>query len=131
MEFSRKYQGQTQVASSAAKTTMSFVPDALRKPTFFVAELARHLLFREAMSALHHVVVSDLRFQPKDKTDYKAWLKEQEALFLAEAMSQQADKKVTIAALKAELRHPWYVLTDVCKCKFNFFGARFVNLYHK
>ncbi|RTZ65106.1 MAG: SWIM zinc finger family protein [Aquificaceae bacterium] len=104
MEFSRKYQGKTKVSHSGKSSNMSFVPDALREPTFFVGDLNKHIPFREAMSALHHVVVSDLRFKPKDKTDYKAWLKEQEDIFLAEAMSAQADKKEKIKELRAELR---------------------------
>src|SRR6202012_3019550 len=33
----------------------------------------------EAMSALHDVVISDLRFKPKDKTAYEQWKKEESA----------------------------------------------------
>jgi hypothetical protein len=73
MIFNYKYANGTSVASNANSTDMSFAPDALRQPTFFVGTLEKSLSFREAMSALHHVVVSDLRFQPKDKTTYKAW----------------------------------------------------------
>ena len=104
MEFSRKYQGKTQVSSSGSSTDMSFAPDALREPTFFVGDLDKHIPFREAMSALHHVVVSDLRFKPKDKTDYKAWLQEQEDVFLAEAMSKNAEKEQKLTALKEEMQ---------------------------
>ena len=71
MEFARKYNGNSQVASSARETNMSFVPDALRNPTFFAADLAKHVPFREAMSALHQVVLSDMTFKPRDKTDIK------------------------------------------------------------
>src|SRR5262249_35450361 len=35
------------------------------------------LRFREAISALHDVVISDLRFKPKDKTAYLEYLAEQ------------------------------------------------------
>lgn len=104
MEFSRKYQSKTQVNNSATSTDISFAPDALRQPAFFVADLAKHIPFREAMSALHHVVVSDFRFKPKDKTDYKAWLQGQEDLFLAEAMSNNAVKEEKLAELKDELQ---------------------------
>lgn len=104
MKFSRKYQGKTQVSSDAISSEMSFAPDALREPTFFVGILNKHVPFREAMSALHHVVVSDLRFQPKDRVDYKAWLEAQESLFLAEAMSQKSEKEQTLRELKEELK---------------------------
>lgn len=104
MEFSRKYQGKTQVSSNGTSSEMSFSPDALREPTFFVGTLNKHIPFREAMSALHHVVVSDMTFQPKDRVDYKAWLDEQENIFLAEAMSQQAEKAEQLKILKDELK---------------------------
>ncbi len=104
MEFSRKYNGQSQVSNSGTATNMAFVPDALRNPTFFVADLQQHLLFREAMSALHQVVVSDMAFKPKDRTDYKAWLKSQEDAFLAQAAAKQADIKQQLQVLQTELR---------------------------
>ncbi|MCP4220062.1 MAG: SWIM zinc finger family protein, partial [bacterium] len=68
MEFNYKYHGRSTVESSAGSTGISFAPDTLRAPTFFSGKLRKHLAFREAISALHDVVISDYRFQPKDKT---------------------------------------------------------------
>ncbi len=133
MEFSRKYRGKTQVSSNGKSTDMSFAPDALRDPTFFVGDLAKHIPFREAMSALHHVVVSDLRFKQQDKTDYKAWLKEQEDIFLAEAMSQKADKEEKLNDLKAELhkirRKETKILEPYYKAQSKYFNYLYKNDY--
>lgn len=104
MEFSRKYNGNSQVSNNSRETNMSFVPDALRNPTFFAADLGQHIPFREAMSALHQVVVSDMSFQPKDKSDYKAWLKAQEEVFLAEAMAKQGQIKAQLDELRQQMR---------------------------
>ena len=104
MKFIRKYLGGSKISNSATSTDMSFAPDSLRDPTYFIADLEKHLPFREAISALHHVVVSDLRFKPKEKVDYMAWLKEQEDIFLAEALSQRGGKKARIEELRAELQ---------------------------
>src|SRR5262249_23944062 len=41
----------------------------------FVGDLRYPLRFREAVSALHAVVVSDLKFKPKDRSAYQAYLK--------------------------------------------------------
>ena len=60
----------------------------LLKPTFFVGKLGKHIPFREAISALHDVVVSDLRFKPKDKTAYLEWAAEQEKIWLGEHMAE-------------------------------------------
>jgi hypothetical protein len=49
-----------------------------RSSGLFDAELQKPLRFREAMSALHDVVVGDLRFEKKDKTAYEAWKKRQD-----------------------------------------------------
>lgn len=103
MLFDFAYRGSSSVASSSAATEMSFVPDANRQPTYFVAELRQKIEFREAISALHAVVVSDLRFKPKDKTAYKEWAARREEMDWQALASQRAETAVKINALKAEL----------------------------
>lgn len=104
MHFEYRYYGQTAVDNSATSTDMRFAPDTLRKPTHFVAELNKRLPFREAISALHDVVVADQRYQPRDKTAYKAWLEQQEGTLLAQYMAQAADLRGKIAPLQEELK---------------------------
>lgn len=84
MLFNYKYGGTTSVVSNANSVGMSFAPDTLREPTFFVGKLNRKIAFREAISTLHDVVVSDMRFKPKDKTVYKEWAAQQEKVWLSE-----------------------------------------------
>ncbi|MBI2898594.1 MAG: hypothetical protein HYY17_00245 [Planctomycetes bacterium] len=62
-------------AASAFAVVLS--PNLARAPVSFEAELAQPLRFREAISALHDIVVSDLRFKPRDHTAYRAWLQGQ------------------------------------------------------
>ncbi len=102
MEFQHRYFGETAATTTAGASQFSFAPDTLREPTFFVGEVADHLPFRESMSALHHVVVSDLRFKPKDRTAYFAWLKDHEQQLLAEAAAQRGDIKAQIEELRKE-----------------------------
>lgn len=104
MLFNYKYGGTSSVKSNANSTAMSFAPDTLREPTFFVGKLNKKLSFREAMSSLHDVVVSDLRFKPKDKTEYLAWAKEQESIWLGEAMAEFMKDKDKIASRVSEIR---------------------------
>ena len=82
---------------------MSFAPDTLREPTFFVGSLNKHIPFREAISALHDIVVADLRYQPKDKTAYKEWAAQQELIWLEEMMQGSEDVKAKIGAIRQEL----------------------------
>lgn len=105
MEFNYRYHGSSEVAGSANNTALSFAPDTLRQPTYFSGQLAKHsaLVFREAISALNQVVVSDLRFQPKDRSDYFAWLEQNETQLLAQFSAQQEDNEQRIGELSREL----------------------------
>jgi hypothetical protein len=100
-----KFSSSSSVVSNANSVGMSFAPDLNRTPTFFVGKLHRKLAFREAISALHDVVVSDMRYQPRDKTAYKEWAAQQESIWLAEYMSEKDmdSAKDRIAVLKGEL----------------------------
>lgn len=118
MNFDYQYHGSSSVSNSASGTGMNFVPDATREPTFFRGELSHKLPFREAISALHDVVVSDLRWKPKDREDYKAWAQEQEDIWIAEAVAegQQAqarmaevnDRLIEMRSQRAAVMQPFY-----------------------
>lgn len=103
MRFDYKYYGNSAVSSNTNQTDMRFAPDALREPTYFVAELAQHIPFREAMSALHDVVVADQRFKPKDREAYFQWLGEQESALVAQMLNGQEDVSAKVAALRDRL----------------------------
>ena len=103
MEFNYKFKGNSGISSDQNKTDMSFAPDLNREPTFFVSKLRDSLNFREAMSALHDVVVSDMTFKPKDKTDYKAWLDSQEKVWLAELTAQKEQHQAHYDKVQKEL----------------------------
>jgi hypothetical protein len=103
MEFNYSYQGDSSVSNSAGGTSMSFAPDTLREPTFFRGELRKSVAFREAISALHDVVISDLRWHPKDRTQYLAWAAQQEEQALAWAAAQKKTTAKQIEELQNEL----------------------------
>ncbi|EJF54045.1 SWIM zinc finger-containing protein [Saprospira grandis DSM 2844] len=96
MLFNYKYGGTSSVKNKAGQTAMSFAPDSLREPTFFVGQLHKKIAFREAISALNAVVVSDLRFKPRDKSAYLAWAKEQEEVWLAQYLGEIAGDEANI-----------------------------------
>jgi hypothetical protein len=104
MQFDFAYNGTTTVESGATQTRMSFAPDVKREPTYFSGELRQSLLFREAISALHDVVVGDLRYKPKDKTAYKEWAAQREALDWQVITAQHAEVAAQVRALQADLK---------------------------
>lgn len=106
MLFDYKYSNSTSVSNSSQGTFMSFAPDTLRDPVSFTGKLNRKVAFREAISALHDVVVSDLRFKPKDREAYKAWAAEQEKIWLGEYMAgfQVEAARARMQEIRAELQ---------------------------
>ena len=104
MEFEYAYNGSSRVSDSADRTEMTFSPDTKREPTFFRGQLAKKLPFREAISALHDVVVSDLRWKPKDRTAYKEWLEKQQALDWAQIAADRREVKREIDDIQSQLR---------------------------
>ncbi|MFM9265905.1 SWIM zinc finger family protein [Tychonema sp. BBK16] len=103
MEFNYSYKGSTGVTESGGNTQMSFSPDTKRPPTYFIGELRQNVAFREAISALHDVVVSDMRFQPKDKTAYKEWVAQQQEIDWQLVASQRQEIANKIQPLQSEL----------------------------
>jgi hypothetical protein len=103
MLFDYAYKGSSAIANNANSTQMSFAPDIKRAPTFFIGELRKKVEFREAISALHDVVISDLRFKPKDKTAYKEWVASQEQIDWQLVLNQRSEVTSRIKALSEEL----------------------------
>jgi hypothetical protein len=99
VKFNYKYGGSSSVSNSGTSTGVSFAPDVLRDPCFFVGELNNKIPFREAISALHDVVIADYKFRPKDRELYMEWLASQEPIWLADAMGEgkMLDSEIKIA----------------------------------
>jgi hypothetical protein len=104
MRFQYRYYGATSVDNSASSTALCFAPDVLRPPTYFVADINRHLSFREAISTLHDVVVADGRYQAPDKTACKAWLAKNETALLTRFQARSEEFRVRQALLLEELK---------------------------
>ncbi len=104
MKFNFKYSGTSSVENRVSSTGVSFAPDVLRKPTYFIGSLDKKIPFREAISALHSVVTADFNFQPKDNTEYLAWLKSQEDIWVAEARAELSGLKDEIKKIQTELK---------------------------
>jgi len=103
MEFQYAYRTSSTVDNRADRTSLSFSPDTKREPTFFSGALRKGVAFREAISALHDVVVSDTRFKPKDKTAYKEWIAKQELVDWDELARQRGGVAKQIKTLQEEL----------------------------
>jgi hypothetical protein len=104
MEFNYSYSGNSRIGGTGDNTNMSFSPDLRRSPTFFRGDLRQNVNFREAISALHDVVVSDLRFKPKDKTAYKEWAAQQHEIDWQLVAAQKQKSAAKLKELYTELQ---------------------------
>jgi hypothetical protein len=77
MQMTLTYRGRSAIVSGPAGLAVSLAPNLRRDRVGFDAQLRHPLRFREAVGALHDVVISDLRYQPRDKTAYRAYLEQQ------------------------------------------------------
>src|SRR5215813_11233673 len=75
MNFTVAYKGRSGVSRADGGMALSFAPNLRRDRVSFAGDLRDPLRFREAVSALHAIVVSDLKFKPKDRSAYQAYLK--------------------------------------------------------
>ena len=76
MDLTLAYRGRSAIVSGPNGLAISLAPNLRRDRVSFEGVLRQPLRFREAIGALHDVVVSDLRYQPKDKSAYLAYLAE-------------------------------------------------------
>ncbi len=82
MKLEYTYSGRSAIVNQLDHTDVAFATNTLREATYFRGELARPLVFREALAALYDVVVSDYKYRPKDRFEFRAWLEEQDRKFL-------------------------------------------------
>ena len=82
---------------SSGSRILQLAPDLTRDRVAFDAPLTDPVRFREAISALHDIVINDLRYKPRDKTAYEAWKnaakRQAEAQIRAQGLPASASKE--------------------------------------
>ncbi|MEK6239573.1 MAG: hypothetical protein N2C14_33055, partial [Planctomycetales bacterium] len=73
MNLTMAYLGRSEFQRETGRAILNFAPNLSRDPVSFDGALQKPLRFREAISALHDVVINDLRYKPRDKTAYLQW----------------------------------------------------------
>ena len=79
MNLTLAYRGRSAVASSPSGLAVALAPNLRRDRVGFEAELRQPLRFREAIGALHDVVIGDFRHKNRDKSGYEAYIVDRKA----------------------------------------------------
>lgn len=77
MNINFAYFRRSSIVQNHASIAIALAPNLRRDRVSYVGVLRQPLRFREAVSALHDVVISDLRYRPRDKSSYEAYQAEQ------------------------------------------------------
>lgn len=77
MNLTVAYRGRSAIVPNLAGLAVALAPNLRRDRVGFDATLRHPLRFREAIGALHDVVIGDLRHQPRDRSGHDAYLAEQ------------------------------------------------------
>jgi hypothetical protein len=104
-----RYRGHSGVREAPGGAALALVPNLARAPVGFTGEISEPVRFREAISALHDVVIGDLRRPRRDRTAYRAWLARRDAEDAAlgkaafdRAVSEE-ERRLTAGAMPAGL----------------------------
>ena len=121
------YLGRSRMLESSAGNgrTLSMLPNLAREKVSFDAPLLHPLRFREAISALHDVVINDLRFKPRDKTAYEEWKKQQAAAKQALYRSELERAKKDLATQRGLTPPPPGFEALFERTRKRYWGARF------
>lgn len=124
MSYAQRYLGRSGVSQRGSATRVRFSPNLVRDKVFFQGELREPIRYREAMSALHEVVVGDLTFQKRDKTAYATY--KQELLREEEALRRTATSQARLDALRDSFGtpEPKNLKRDFKRARKKYYGAR-------
>ncbi|WP_435020304.1 hypothetical protein TA3x_001754 [Tundrisphaera sp. TA3] len=111
MDLAVAYQGRSAVVATPAGLAVSLAPNLRRDRVAFDAALRHPLRFREAIGALHDVVIGDLRRGPRDRSARNAHRRSEadreERLrrqVTAQARAAHAEANPELALLEGEFR---------------------------
>jgi hypothetical protein len=79
MNLTVAYRTRSTIVSGPSGLAVALAPNLRRDRVGFDGTLLHPLRFREAIGALHDVVISDLRYRPKDRSAHDAYLAERKA----------------------------------------------------
>ncbi len=103
MNVNLAYRGRSAVTSTAAGLAVSLAPNLRRDRVSFDGVLRDPLRFREAVGALHDVVVCDLRYKPRDRSAYEAYKAEEKRRENDLRMRVMKQARATIREAMADL----------------------------
>jgi phage gp36-like protein len=89
--------------SGLAGPRLGLATNVLREPVFFDADLERPLVLREGLTALRAVLASDLKWHPRDRVAFRAWLASEDRRFVEGLAMKSAKARAELLEVDAAL----------------------------
>lgn len=124
MEYQLRYLGHSDIEQGPYRSMVRLVPNLARERVWFDGELRDPLRFREAISALHEVVVGDHRFRKRDKRAYEAWKADREKAEIALRRAMLDREQVRMAEKLAAEPIPPHLERDFRELHRKYWDAR-------
>lgn len=109
-----RYAVRSQFEQHGAQSRLALATNQLRPAVYFRGRLAEPLIAREGLAALWSVVVSDLKWRPRPRLAFQAWLEQQDRAFAAQFAQRRLaqldeiraalDRLVALDALRQQRR---------------------------
>lgn len=97
-----RYSGRSGLTENAGASRLAMATNQLGEAAYFRAELREPLVMREGLAALWEVVTNDLKWRPRARVAYRAWLDEQDRAFAASFSA--LNNKLRVAEVLARMR---------------------------
>lgn len=101
MEF--RYAGRSGYGASASGARLALATNTLREPVLFDGDLERPQLARDGLAALRSVIRSDLKWRPRERAAFRAWLAEQDRRFVAGLAMKSASAREELLEVDAKI----------------------------
>lgn len=82
---------------------LGLATNGLREPVFFDGDLLRPEVLRRGLFALGDVLFSDLKWRPRDRAAFRAWLEAEDRRFVATLGLKSADARAKLLEVDGEL----------------------------
>ncbi|MCC9600190.1 metal-binding protein [Stieleria sp. JC731] len=77
MDLSVRYHRRSAISRDSSGLAIALAPNLRRDRVGFRGQLVEPIAFREAIGALHDIVINDQRYKPRDKSAYEAYQESQ------------------------------------------------------
>ncbi|MFO0708628.1 MAG: SWIM zinc finger family protein [Sandaracinus sp.] len=98
-----RYAGRSGLVTVAEQASLGLATNTLREPVFFDADLERPLVLREGLGALRSVLTSDLKWHPRDRVAFRAWLEAEDRRFVESLAMKSATARAELLEVDEKL----------------------------